>query len=280
MKTILPFFTAISLAYGVAAADKSQPAPLRNPTQSNSAASPGKHRLEQDQLLARGADFQQVGQEEEALKLYRQAALMGSSEGDFLAGKLSWQTALTAKGKARVLKLDAGLCFFYQAATNGHVGACLNLSQAFYDGTGVRPDLAKAYTWLIIAKRFDPSIPLRALDQWAVKLDAPTLHQAQKNAQRWLEDGWTGASVPRIIQGDPRFKVNGFCGGNIASVMINRKTFVEGDSAAIAPLMPLENNVKPGAGTVEITCASIGQDYVLVKIAGEDSRRLLALDFN
>ena len=280
MKTTLPFFMAISLVCGVAAADKSLPAPLQKPTQSRSAASPGKHRFEQAQFLVRGAEFQRMGQVEEALKLYHQAALTGSSEGDFLAGKLSWQTALTAKGKARVLKLDAGLQFFYQAATNGHAVACLNLSQAFRDGTGVKPDLAQAYAWLVIAKRFDPSISLQVLDQSAVKLDAPTLHQAQKNAQRWLAEGWAGAGVPGIIQGDQRFKVNGFCSGNIKSVMINRKTFVEGDSATLTPLMPVENNGKPGAGSVEITCASIGQDYVLVKIAGEDGFRLLALDVN
>ena len=231
-----------------------------------------------DEFTARGAELQAAGQLDAALQFYRQSAISGSSDGAFHAGALGLEIAMETKGKSRVLQADESIRHLYRAATNGHAGACLVLSQTFREGETVAADATQSYAWLVIAKRFDPAIPLQTLDSAAVELDMTTLRHAQETARKWLTDGWPANLTPEIVQGDPRFKINGISRGATTSVLINRKTFLEGDSASVAPLS--QERSKTPAASVDITCAAIGSDYVLLRVAGTPELRLLALDVN
>ncbi len=241
------------------------------------APGPGKNESASGDLLTRAADLERAGQREAAIKYFWQAAQAGNSEGAFRAGQLSWETAMTDTGRAKVLKLDAGLRYTYRAATNHHAGACLNLSQAFREGRGVESDLAQAYTWLIIAKSFDPTIPTVTLDQSVVKLDASALQQAQATARRWRAGSWPPRVAPTIIPGDARWKIYGVSRGAHTTVLINRKTFMVGDSASLTPQPEAQSGTKTNAPCLDVTCTAIGLDYVLVKVAGEVDLRLLEL---
>lgn len=264
---------------GWAAVAERAPGP-GDPVKAQRTASPSDNESASDDLVTQGADLERVGQREIALKYYEQAALAGNGEGAFRAGKLSWETAMADTGKAKVLKLDAGLRYTCRAATNRHAGACLSLSQAFREGLVVQADLAQAYTWLIIAKKCDPTIPTATLDEWVVKLDTATLQQAQETARHWLADGWPARIAPTIILGDARLKIHGVSRGANTTILINRKTFMVGDSASLSPLFEAKSGARTNAPSLNVTCAAIGSDYVLVKVAGEADLRLLDLDAN
>jgi TPR repeat protein len=267
---------ATAFASALTAAETNRSAATKGAS-ATKAAAPAATNSAADDFLARGADLEHAGQLEQALQFYRQAELAGSSEGAFRAGELSWTTAATAKGRNQLLKMDAGLRYFYRAATNQHAAACLSLSRAFREGLGVPVDLKEAYTWLLVAKNQNPALPTDALDQLVVQLDAAGLQQAQETARRWLAGGWPARVAPEIIQGDPRLKIYGVTLGANASVLINRKTFMSGDSASVTPLPEKLGGGKANPASLDVTCAAIGPDYVLVKVAGEPDVRLLAL---
>ena len=231
-------------------------------------------------LMARGAELEKEGQQVAALKFYTQAAQAGNSEGAFHAGRLSWETTTADKVMANVLRMDAGLRYTYRAATNCHPQACLSLSNAFREGRGVLPDHTQAYAWLVVAKHSDPAIPTEMLDEFVVTLDAAALERAQEMARRWLAGGWPERIAPEIVQGDARLKIYGITLGANTSVLINRKTLMVGDSAPVTPLPEARPAGKPIAASLDITCAAIGSDYVLVKVAGEAPVRLLELNTN
>jgi len=264
---ILPLIIAVTgLTCGVWAAGKET-------------AKPAKEETFDENMVRRGGELEQAGRKVAALQFYVQAAQDGNSEGAFRAGKLSWETAGADTGRAKVLRLDAGLRYIYRAATNRHAGACLSLSQAFREGDNVQPDLAQAYAWLLVAKNYDSSISTTTLDEFVVKLDAAALQKAQETARLWLAGRWPERIAPEILQGDSRLKIYGISRGSNTSVIINRKTFMPGDSASITPLPELAGS-KTNTASLDITCAAIGQDYVLVKVAGEMDVRLLELSAN
>jgi len=230
-----------------------------------------------DQYVTRGAELELAGKSTAALQFYIQAAQDGNIEGAFRAGKLSWQVASAETGRAKVLKMDAGLRYVYHAATNHHAGACLSLSQAFREGVNLQRDLIRAYACLIVAKNYDPSVPTATLDECVVELDAGALHKAQELARRWLTGSWPERIAPEILQGDARLKIYGISRGSNTSVIINRKTFMPGDSASVLPATEGQSAARTNAVTLDITCAAIGTDYVLVQVDGEKDVRLLQL---
>lgn len=243
----------------------------------NGTVGPGAKKSDTDDYVTRGAELELAGKSTAALQFYVQAALDGNAEGSFRAGKLSWQTAAADTGKAKVLKMDAGLRYIYRAATNRHAGACLSLSQAFREGGNLQRDLTRAYACLLVAKNYDPSIPTATLDECVVELDAVALHKAQELARRWLAGAWPERIAPEILEGDARLKIYGISRGSNASVIINRKTFMPGDSASVVPVSEMQPGGKTNTASLDITCAAIGTDYVLVQVDGEKDVRLLQL---
>lgn len=243
----------------------------------NGTAVQGEKRSDVDDYVTRGAELELAGKSTAALQFYVQAAQDGSNEGAFRAGKLTWQAANADTGKAKLLKVDAGLRYLYRAATNRHAGACLSLAQAFREGGNLQRDLARAYACLIVAKNYDPSIPTATLDECVVELDAAALQKAQGMARRWLAAGWPERIAPEILQGDARLKIYGISRGSNTSVIINRKTFMAGDSASVLPVSEMQPGAKTNAASLDITCAAIGSDYVLVQVDGEKDVRLLQL---
>jgi hypothetical protein len=234
-------------------------------------------------LLAKGAERQNAGEREVALHYYRQAAAEGNSEAAYRAGALAWITADAKESRARLLKLDSGLRSFFQAATNRHAGACTKLSQAYREGLLVRPDSTMAYAWLLAAKQLDPKTPTELLDELVVQLSPPAIRQAQNEARRWLAGQWPESIAPEIVQGDARFKINGLTGGAMPIVVINSRTLGEGDSASLPSLLAAAshaNSKSAAASTVDVTCLTIGLDYVLLRVAAEQPLVLLPLSVN
>ncbi|MEY4388277.1 MAG: hypothetical protein RLY20_3560 [Verrucomicrobiota bacterium] len=233
-----------------------------------------------DDLIFCGAKLEREGQAESALQLYGQAAAVGNREGAFRAGHLGLERAIQAKGKARILGLDMAFRYLHQAATNGHPDACLHLAQALRDGSEITKDLTQAYAWMVTAQKFDPSIPITVLDQFVVDLDAAALQEAQVISRRWLSGNWPERVTPRIIEGDSRLKISGGFRGAKIGVLINRKTFMLGDSAFVTPVTTAPKGSKNAPAELEITCTAIGPDFVLISIAGETDLRLLSLDLD
>jgi hypothetical protein len=271
--TILSFLllTSVSGAQPVAAKQKT--------AETKTTIAPKLREPEITALLAKAAERHRAGEREVALHYYRQAAAAGNSEGAFRAGTLAWESAPQIEGRARLLKLDAGLRSFYQAATNRHAAACVKLSQAYRDGFGVGTNLTRAYTWLVIAKQLDAKTPTDLLDQLVVALDPTAVQQAQEEARRWLAGGWPEQIAPEIVQGDSRFKINGLTGGAMPIVVVNSRTLGIGDSTSVPPLAAAttKNAPKTKVAAVDITCLSIGRDYVLLRVAQERPVVLLPL---
>lgn len=230
---------------------------------------------DKDDLLARGIAAEQSGRKAEALRLFEEAAQSGSSEAAFRAGTLNGRLAKELKGKARVLKENAGLRQLYRAATNQHAGACLNLAQAFRGGLGVEAAPQHAYAWLLMARKLDPSVSTDLLDELVVQLDTPAVQRAQQTVRRWAAGNWSEPLIPEIIEGDARMKINGITISANRSVLINRKTFMAGDAFSIAALAEKGGKAAATNATLEVACLDIGLDYALVKVAGEAPVRLL-----
>jgi hypothetical protein len=271
--TILSFLLLTSVSGAQPVAAKQKTAEAKTPV------APKLRDSEITVLMGRAAERERAGEREVALHYYRQAAAAGNSEGAFRAGTLAWESAPQIEGRARLLKLDAGLRSFYQAATNRHPAACVKLSQAYRDGFGVGTNLTRAYTWLVIAKQLDAKTPTDLLDQLVVALDPAAVQQAQDEARRWLDGGWPEQIAPEIVQGDSRFKINGLTGGAMPIVVVNSRTLGIGDSASVPPLAAATTKPAPKTkvASVDITCLSIGRDYVLLRVAQEKPVVLLPL---
>jgi hypothetical protein len=271
--TILSFIFLTSVSGAEPVAAKKKAVEVKTPV------APKIRESEVAALLAKGAERQSAGEREVALHYYRQAAAAGNSEGAYRAGTLAWETSPQIEGRARLLKLDAGLRSFFQAATNRHAAACVKLSQAYRDGLGVGTNFTRAYTWLIIAKQFDAKTPTDLLDQLVVALDPTAVQQAQDEARRWLAGAWPEQIAPEIVLGDSRFKINGLTGGAMPIVVVNSRTLGVGDSASVPPLAATTTKpaLKTQVAQVDITCLSIGRDYVLLRVAKEKPVVLLPL---
>jgi hypothetical protein len=275
MKRIILLLTLLSFFGGNAIAP-AQSSPAKKQLAAVKASVTGTTRdVEISNLLGQGAERQRAGEREVALDFYRQAAKAGSSEGAYRAGLLAWETASPVDGRARLLRLDSGLRSFYQAATNRHAGACLKLAQAHREGLGVPKNLTRAYAWMVTAKQIDPQTPTEWLDDLVVALNPAAIRAAQEEARQWLAGHWPETVAPEIVQGDARFRINGLTGGAMPIVVINSRTLGVGDSTSVVPLLSGPGKVK--VPDVDITCLSIGRDYVLLRVALEHPVILLPL---
>ena len=144
------------------------------------------------------------------------------------------------------------------------------MARALRHGLGASTNLVAAFAWLKVASETGSgSIVGRVeMNELALKMDTPSLQQAQMLAAQFKAGNWQAPVMRAIPEGDPRLKVNGITLGTTYRLgVINGKTLSEGESATVA--------VKPG--TLVVKCLKIEKDSVLVSVEGEDQPRLLRM---
>lgn len=241
---------------------------LASPTPTAPAA-----RKDAEKLVAQGDNFRNNGQMTEALWSYRQAAKAGSVNGAFAAGKMLCQAVTNSHGRERILERAEGIGDLFQAATNQLPQACAEMSSVLQHGRGVPPNLVAAYAWMELAAEKDPSYK-KSLDQLVVQMNPDDVQPAQALAQEYAKGHWPTDLVRPVDDGDPRLKIKGITvGGREKLVVLNRVTFTEGDTLDVKPEGAPQ---QPAGGDLTITCLEIGNDYVLVSVAGESHLKLLS----
>ena len=224
-------------------------------------------------LVAQGDAFRRHGQLTEALWAYRQAAKAGSVPGAFAAGDMLCHAGVNSRGRERILQLAEGVGDLLRAATNRVPQACAELSSLLRQGAGVQTNLVAAYAWMELAAEQDRAYKTE-LDQLVIQMNPGEIQQAQNLAQEYSRGHWPTDLARPVDQGDPRLKIKGITvGGREATVILNRVTFSQGDTSEVAPERTPPN--RPG-GTLTVTCLEIGEDYVLVAVAGEPHLKLLS----
>lgn len=224
-------------------------------------------------LVAQGDAFRSNGQLTEALWAYRQAAKAGSVKGAFAAGEMLCSAGTNSHGRERILDLAEGVGDLLRAATNRLPQACAELSSLLRKGVGVQTNLVTAYAWMELAAEQDRSYKTE-LDQLVVQMNPGQVQQAQDLAQEYSQGHWPTDLARPVDQGDPRLKIKGITvGGREATVIINRVTFTQGDTLEVVPESTAPHRV---GGSLTVTCLEIGEDYVLVAVAGESHLKLLS----
>jgi hypothetical protein len=226
-----------------------------------------------DKLVSEGDAFRDKGQLSGALWAYRQAAKAGNVNGAFAAGDILLKQGRAGHGHERVLQISEGLGFLFVAATNGHAQASAELSDALLNGIGVETNRIAAYAWLELAAEKDDAFKPQ-LDRLVVQLDPDDVRKAQALAQQYQRGHWPASLARPVDQGDPRLKLQGLTSnGRSPLVIVNNATLAVGDTVAVRPA----NNPRPKASDkLSITCLEIGDDYVLLAIAGESHLKLLS----
>jgi hypothetical protein len=89
----------------------------------------------------------------DALEWYRKAAYNGSTEATYRVGEMLLFGAV-GNSKAQSIQPSPaeGVLWTFQAATNFHPGACLNMSKAYQQGIGVGINAVEAYAWLQVVR--------------------------------------------------------------------------------------------------------------------------------
>lgn len=227
---------------------------------------------EADKLLKEGDSFREHGQLSGALWAYRQAAKAGSAAGAFAAGDLLLEQGRAARGRERILQLAEGLDDLFCAATNHDARACAELSDALENGVGVETNLVAAYAWMKLAADWDAAFKPQ-LDRLVVLLDPGQIRQAQDWERGYARGRWPANLVHPVDQGDPRLKLQGVSNnGRKSLVIVNDVTLAPGDTADVTPIG--HSGVR--GEKLSITCRKIGEDYVLLSIAGETHWKLLS----
>lgn len=207
----------------------------------------------------------------EALEWYRRAAARGNVGAQYRLGGvlLFGATGIPSELSIKPNPTE-GLRWTFMAATNLHGQACLNMARALREGVGTSIDLVAAYAWLKVASETGSgSFAGRfQMNELALKMDTPSLQQAQMLAAQFKAGNWRAPVVRAIPEGDPRLKVNGITlGAKYRLAVINGRTLSEGESATVS--------VKPG--TLVVKCLKIEKDSVLIAVEGEDQPRLLRM---
>ncbi len=171
-----------------------------------------------------------------------------------------------------------GIRWTYRAATNSHIGACINMSRALQRGLGVKTNFVQAYAWLHMFA-YDKGNQVRpTMNLLALKLQTEEIEEAQVLAREFRNHLWP----PLVVVEEPvpevsdvaapvelALKVSGIAvGGKHSLATINRITLEEGESAKV----PITG------GTVAIQCLKISEDSVLVQVKGESEPRMLTLN--
>jgi hypothetical protein len=226
-----------------------------------------------DELLAKANTCRDAGDLILALSLYRQAASAGNPQGALAAGQMLCQAGAASAGRERILKVSEGLNDLYAAATNRLPQACAELAGILQNGRGVQTNLIYAYAWMELAAASNRCYQA-SLDQMAVRMTPAQIQAAQGLAADYLLGHWPKELVPPVDDGDPRLRVQGItAGAGGPMVIVNDATFSEGDTQDVAPLKTAPH---PATGKLTVTCLEIGNNYVLLSVAGENHLKLLS----
>ncbi len=208
----------------------------------------------------------------EALSWYRKAAQQGNIVAAHDAGQmlLFGAPGFPLEQQNLAPNPTEGIRWTFQAATNFHPGACLNVATALRRGLGVGTNLVEAYAWLQLAADLPPGsiVAKIELNKLALELDSDRVRRGQALAAQFKARNFVPLTAREIPEGDPRLKLSGITtGGKTSLAMINGKTLAENESAVV-PVAP---------GTLRVKCLSIQRDCVLIRVEGEDDTRLLRL---
>jgi len=226
-------------------------------------------------MVAEGKAYLSNGQINEALLSFRQAAKAGSADGASAAGDLLLNQAKNLTGRDKIQKSFDGLSYLFFAATNLNARACADLSAAYYAGIGVQSNWVDAYAWLKLAAHLDATFRPE-LDQLVVQLDPDEIHQAQAIADEYQRGHWPACTIKPVEFADPRLRIQGLSSSNRGPlVVVNGSTFAQGDSNC---LLPVNSQNRQGTEKLATTCLEIGNDYVLLAVAGEPTLKLLPTD--
>lgn len=226
------------------------------------------------ELVKQGNDFRSKGKLTEALWAYRQAAKSGDVNGAAAAGDMLFHAGQSETGHDRILNLHAGLGYLFVAATNRQPQACVEISEAFQNGLGVRTNLVSAYAWLLVAAENNNSFKPE-LDRLVIQLEPREVIQAQREARAYLSGHWPVRVARPIQQGDPRLEIQGLSQGpNGTLVILNGNTFAAGESANVFPAGKSTHDPRE---RLTVSCREIGPDYMLVAVAGETSLKMLSI---
>lgn len=226
-------------------------------------------------MVSEGKAYLSNGQINEALLSFRQAAKIGSVDGACAAGDLLLNQAKNLTGRDRIQKSFDGLSYLFFAATNNNARACADLSAAYCAGIGVQSNLVDAYAWLKLAAHLDASFH-QQLDQLVIQLDPDEIRQAQAAADAYQQGHWPVCTIKPVEFADPRLKIQGMTSSNRGPlVVVNGSTFAQGDSNSI---LPVNAQNRQGTERLAATCLEIGNDYVLLAVAGEPTLKLLPTD--
>lgn len=227
-----------------------------------------------EKWIASGDIAKNSGDITEALANYRRAATAGNVNGAFAAGNLLFAVASPEKNRSNLLNLSEALEHLLMAATNHHAAACARIAEAFQNGCGVGTNLTSAYSWQLIAVRFDPAYK-QGLDPLALQLEPDQVIAAQNQARDFLAGHWPGRILQKVEQGDPRLQIQGVSYGPRGPlVILNGATLSLGESVNVAPVNGPKND--PGA-TISVTYYDAGRDYLLVSIGGDPNLKLLPI---
>lgn len=240
------------------------------PLSANAAPSAAK---QAESLVTQGDTFRNNGQMDQALWAYRQAAKVGNAKGALAAGQILCDAGGKDHGRRRILEFSEGVADLFQAATNRMPEACAKLSNVLQKGTDVQTNLVAAYAWMDLAAQKDDSYKVK-LDQLVIQMNPGDVQQAQDLAQQYSHGHWPTDLVRPVDDGDPRLSIKGITvGGRVKMVVLNRVTFTEGDTQDVIPAGP---GPHPANSSLSVTCREIGNDYVLVSVAGESHLKLLS----
>lgn len=225
-------------------------------------------------LIKNGKSLLASGDTAGALDDFRKAANTGDAQGALLAGDLLFTQASQSTGRDRVEKsLESGY-YLFAAATNHQAPACADLSHAFRNGMGVQTNLVFAYAWLEYAAHLDPAYHAD-LDGLVLQLDPSQIQQAQTCAKDMQAGHWPNFNFQRVTKDDPRLRIQGFAvGPHGPLVILNGNTFARGESGNVEAANAPRSTFAP---RISVTCLDIGNDYVLLSVAGEPALRLLSM---
>jgi hypothetical protein len=239
------------------------------------AAAPPAPNKDAARLVTTGKTLLTQGKITEALNTFRQAAKAGNLDGAFHAGDILLNQAKGSNGRERVLKAAESCGYLFVAATNLNPRACADLSEVFLHGIGQQTNPVAAYAWMKLASQREASLKA-SLDQLAVTLNPADVRLGQDLAREYQAGHWPSAITRPVDEDDPRLKVQGMTISSTKPlVIVNSATFAPGDTDEVRPANSAN---RAGGERLSVHCLEIGEDYVLVAIAGESHLKLLSTD--
>lgn len=230
---------------------------------------------ESDSLVAQGEAFQNAGQTGEALAAYRQAAKAGNVKGAFAAGEILITQGQAGNRRDQVLKLSEGIGYLFVAATNRQPQACARIADVFQSGIGIQTNLVGAYAWLKYAAQLTPRYKAD-LDRLVVQLKPDDVVRAQVMADEFAAGHWPDRIISPVDEGDPRLSIQGVSVSNRGTlVILNGSTITAGDTVDI---FPAKRPKHIATERLTVSCFEIGDDYMLLAVAGEPNLKMLTLE--